>query len=62
VLLPIDDDPMEGIHEAVGGAFADIDHDDIGDESIATARAEIETEVNDRKRRMSEHRDTGTDQ
>lgn len=54
VLLPVDDDPIEGIHDAVGDAFADIDHDDIESEAIATAKAEIEAEIDDRERRASE--------
>jgi hypothetical protein len=62
VLLPIDDDPVEGIQDAVGDAFADFDHDDIEDESIAIAKTEIEAEIDDCKRLMSEHRDTGADQ
>ncbi|ESS09608.1 MAG: hypothetical protein A07HN63_00413 [uncultured archaeon A07HN63] len=54
VLLPVDDDPIEGIHEAVGDAFADIDHDDIEDEAIATAKAEIDAETDDREPKASE--------
>jgi len=54
VLLPVDDDPIEGLRDAVGDAFADIDHDDIEGESIATAKAEIDAEINDRDRQTSE--------
>ena len=54
VLLPVDDDPIEGIHDAVGDAFTDIDPDDIEDESIATAKAEIAAEIDDREQRASE--------
>lgn len=61
VLLPIDDDPVEGIQDAVGDAFADFDYDDIEEESIAIAKTEIEAEIDDRERRLSEHRETSTD-
>ncbi|TQQ79048.1 AbrB/MazE/SpoVT family DNA-binding domain-containing protein [Halonotius roseus] len=54
VLLPVDDDPIEGIHDAVGDAFADIDPDDIEGKSIATAKAEIAAEIDDREQRASE--------
>ncbi|RJX45241.1 AbrB/MazE/SpoVT family DNA-binding domain-containing protein [Halonotius aquaticus] len=54
VLLPVDDDPIEGLRDAVGDAFADIDHDDIEGEAIATATAEITAEINDRDRQSSE--------
>jgi len=54
VLLPVDDDPVEGIQDAVGDAFADIDPDDIADESIATAKAEIDAERDDREPQASE--------
>ena len=54
VLLPVDDDPIEGLRDAVGDAFADIDHDDIEGESIATAKAEIDAEIDDRERQPSE--------
>jgi len=53
VLLPVDDDPIEGIQDAVGDALA-IDPEDIEDESIATAKAEIAAEIDDRERRASE--------
>lgn len=54
VLLPVDDDPIEGLRDAVGDAFANIDHDDIEGEAIATATAEINAEINDRDRQSSE--------
>ncbi|MFC7042380.1 AbrB/MazE/SpoVT family DNA-binding domain-containing protein [Halonotius sp. GCM10025705] len=54
VLLPVDDDPIEGLRDAVGDAFADIDHDDIEGEAITTATAEIDAEIDDRERRASE--------
>lgn len=54
VLLPVDDDPIEGLRDAVGDAFANIDHDDIEGEAIATATAEITAEINDRDRQSSE--------
>ena len=54
VLLPVDDDPIEGIQDAVGDALADIDPEDIEDESIATAKAEIAAEIDDRERKASE--------
>jgi len=54
VLLPIDDDPIEGVHEAVGDAFDDIDHDDLSETTIAGAKAELDAEIEDRERRASE--------
>jgi bifunctional DNA-binding transcriptional regulator/antitoxin component of YhaV-PrlF toxin-antitoxin module len=54
VLLPIDDDPIEGVHEAVGDAFDDIDHDDLSETTIAGAKAELDAEIEDRDRRASE--------
>ena len=54
VLLPVDDDPVEGIQDAVGDALADIDPEDIEDESIATAKAVIAAEIDDQERQASE--------
>jgi len=54
VLLPIDDDPIEGVHEAVGDAFDDIDHDELSAATIAGAKAELEAEIENRERRASE--------
>ena len=54
VLLPIDDDPIEGVHEAVGDAFDDIDHDDLSETTIAGAKTELDAEIEDRERRASE--------
>jgi len=48
VLLPIDDDPLEGLQDAVGDAFADIDHDTLSEETIASAKAELDAEIEDR--------------
>ena len=41
VLLPIDDDPVEGIHEAVGDAFDNVDPNEIEEMSITSSKEEI---------------------
>lgn len=50
VLLPIDDNPLEGLQDAVGDAFADIDHDNLSEKTIASAKAELDAEIDDRDR------------
>ena len=45
VLLPINDDPIEGIHEAVGDAFDDIDHDDLTEVTIAGTKTEVRSKI-----------------
>jgi hypothetical protein len=41
VLLPIDDDPVEGIHEAVGDAFDNVGPNEIEEMSITSSKEEI---------------------
>lgn len=36
-LFPVDDDPLEGLREAVGDAFEDLDSDDVKDRALKTA-------------------------
>ena len=38
VLLPIDDDPLEGLQDAVGDAFVDIDHDELNETTIERSK------------------------
>jgi len=56
-LLPIDDDPVAGVREAVGDAFADLDPNEIQQEAISSAKAELESEINECEHLASEYQD-----
>lgn len=45
VLLPIDDDPIEGLREAVGDAFDDITREGMKDEALSNAESEVAAEL-----------------
>ncbi|OAQ52371.1 hypothetical protein HTG_12165 [Natrinema mahii] len=44
-LIPIDDDPIEGLREAVGDAFDDKSIDELRDEARELAREEVANDV-----------------
>jgi len=44
-LIPIDDDPLEGLREAVGDAFDDKSIDELRDEARELAREEAANDV-----------------
>lgn len=44
-LFPVDDDPLEGLREAVGDAFEGTDSDDLKEEARRTISEEVETET-----------------
>ncbi|WP_218644799.1 AbrB/MazE/SpoVT family DNA-binding domain-containing protein [Natronomonas gomsonensis] len=54
VLLPIDEDPLEGVHEAVGDAFEGTSRDELASQAISKAKAEIESEIEGRESRRKE--------
>ena len=49
VLLPVDDDPLEGIREAVGDAFEGKSREESKSEALAGAKAEIDAELEERE-------------
>jgi bifunctional DNA-binding transcriptional regulator/antitoxin component of YhaV-PrlF toxin-antitoxin module len=49
VLVPIDDDPIAAVRDAVGDAFEGESIDDIKAEALETAKAEIDAEVAERR-------------
>ena len=49
VLVPIDDDPIAAVRDAVGDAFEGESIDDIKAEAVETAKAEIDAEVAERR-------------
>jgi bifunctional DNA-binding transcriptional regulator/antitoxin component of YhaV-PrlF toxin-antitoxin module len=51
VLLPVDDDPLEGVREAVGDAFEGKGQEESKAEALAGAKAEIEAELEEREQR-----------
>lgn len=53
-LLPIDDDPIDGLREAVGDAFEDADHDQLESEARAKARSALDEEIEERDRQRGE--------
>lgn len=53
VLIPIDDDPLEAAQEAVGDVFEGKSIEELRDEASETAKAEIESEVQERGERDS---------
>lgn len=56
-LLPIDDDPVAGLQDAVGDAFADLDPNEIQQETISSAKAMLESGVNEYEGQRSEYQD-----
>lgn len=47
-LFPVDDDPLEGLREAVGDAFEGIDADELKEEARRAISEEVETEDEER--------------
>ena len=56
-LLPIDDDPVAGVQDAVGDAFADLDPNEIQQETISRAKTMLESEINECEGQRSEYQD-----
>lgn len=54
VLLPIDDDPLEGLREAVGDAFEDSTREEMKEKSLASADAEVAANLDERNRDQGE--------
>ena len=54
VLLPVDDDPLEGAREAVGDAFEGKDREELKAEALAGAKDETEDELEEREQRRKE--------
>jgi len=52
VLVPVDDDPLEAVREAVGDAFEGKSVAELKEEARAGARGEIEAEINEREERQ----------
>lgn len=50
-LLPVDEDPLAGVHEAVGDALEGVDREAAKARALANARADAEAERDDRDRR-----------
>lgn len=50
-LIPVDDEPLEGLREAVGGALEGKDIDELRDDARAAVKAEAEAEIDDREGR-----------
>lgn len=50
-LIPIDDDPLEGLRDAVGDALQGKDIDDLRADALETAQADVESEIADREQR-----------
>ncbi|MUV85105.1 AbrB/MazE/SpoVT family DNA-binding domain-containing protein [Natronomonas sp. CBA1123] len=46
-LIPIDEDPLEGVHEAVGDAFEGVSSEELSNQAISTAKADIESGIAD---------------
>lgn len=48
-LLPVDEDPIEGVQEAVGDALDGTDRDRLTAEAISKAKADVASEADGRK-------------
>jgi bifunctional DNA-binding transcriptional regulator/antitoxin component of YhaV-PrlF toxin-antitoxin module len=51
VLVPVDDDPLEAVREAVGDSFEGRSIAELKREARAEARKEVETEISEREER-----------
>ena len=51
VLLPVDDDPLEGVREAVGDAFEGESRGALKSKALSGAKAEIEAEREEHEQR-----------
>jgi bifunctional DNA-binding transcriptional regulator/antitoxin component of YhaV-PrlF toxin-antitoxin module len=52
-LLPIDDDPLEGLREAVGDALKGKDIDELREEALRTAKSDVEEKIADHEQRAT---------
>jgi bifunctional DNA-binding transcriptional regulator/antitoxin component of YhaV-PrlF toxin-antitoxin module len=43
-LVPVDEDPLVGIREAVGDAFEGLSHEELEEQAVATAQAQVSEE------------------
>lgn len=48
-LLPVDENSLEGLRDAVGDAFEEVDHDELEAAARAKARSAVENETDDRE-------------
>lgn len=53
-LLPVDEDPLEGLHEAVGDAFDDVDHEELEADALDAVAENLEDEASERAERSGE--------
>jgi bifunctional DNA-binding transcriptional regulator/antitoxin component of YhaV-PrlF toxin-antitoxin module len=53
-LIPIDDDPLEGLREAVGDALEGKDIDELREGALTSAKADVEGEIADREQRAGD--------
>lgn len=53
-LLPVDEDPLEGLREAVGDAFEGADPDELEADARAKAKRDLAAEADERERRSEE--------
>lgn len=49
-LFPVDEDPVEGLQEAVGDAFADASEESLGADARERIAEEVEAEAEERRR------------
>lgn len=50
-LIPVDDEPLEGLREAVGDALEGKDIDELRDDARGAVKAEAEAEIDEREER-----------
>jgi len=48
-LIPLDEDPLEGVRDAVGDALEGTDVDELREEALETAKADAEAEMGERE-------------
>lgn len=53
VLIPVDDDPLAAVREAVGGTFDDTSVAELKQEALEAARNEVAAEIEERDRRRA---------
>lgn len=53
-LIPIDDDPLDGLREAVGDAFEGTEIEELRDHAREAVKADAEAEMADRERRRKD--------